>query len=99
MRFEILNELIYSPKYKTLSSNSKIIYIVLRDKLYFSIAKKLYDSSGRYYVTCEISEVEALLNCSKNTAIKVIKELESFGLITKFKLGKGNLNKFYINQV
>lgn len=99
MRSDMLKELIYSPKYKTLSSNAKIMYLVLRDKLDFSIAKKLYDSSGRYYVICEIAEVEALLNCSRGTAIKVLKELEYFGLITKTKLGKGNSNKFYINQV
>ena len=97
--FRIPKELIYEQKYKELSSNGKLLYAVLRDMLDLSIALKLRDESYNYYVIYGVDEVSSLLNCSKNTAIKVLKELETFGLIKKGKLGKGNSNILYIGTV
>ena len=97
--FRIPKELIYEPKYKELSSNAKLMYAILRDRLDLSIASNLYDDSFNYYVICEIDEIELLLDCSRHTAIKVLKDLETFGLIKKGKLGKGNSNILYIGTV
>ena len=41
--FRIPKELIYEPKYKELSSNAKLMYAILRDRLDLSIAYNLYD--------------------------------------------------------
>ena len=97
--FRIPKELIYEPKYKELSSNAKLMYAILRDRLDLSIAHNLHDESYNYYVICEVDEVALLLNCSRNTAIKVLKELETFELIKKAKSGKGNSNILYIGRV
>ena len=97
--FRMPKEFIYEQKYKDLSSNAKLLYAVLYGRLDLSRAHNLHDESYNYYVICEVDEVALLLNCSRNTAIKVLKELETFELIKKAKSGKGNSNILYIGRV
>ena len=97
--FKMPKALMYQSKYKGLSSNAKIIYSFMLDRLNLSIDNDWCDSLNNYYIVCEVDEVELLLSCSRKTAIKVIKELETFELIKKAKSGNGNSNILYIAQI
>ena len=97
--FKTPKALMYHSKYKSLSSNAKLIYSFMLDRLNLSIDNDWCDSLDNYYIVCEVDEVELLLNCSRKTAIKVLKELETFELIKKSKSGSGNSNILYIAQI
>ena len=94
--FKTPKALMYHSKYKSLSSNAKLIYSFMLDRLNLSIDNDWCDNLNNYYIVCEVDEVELLLSCSRKTAIKVIKELETFELIKKAKSGNGNSNILYI---
>lgn len=97
--FKMPKALMYQSKYKGLSSNAKIIYSFMLDRLNLSIDNDWCDSLNNYYIVCEVTEVEVLLSCSRGTAIKIMKELEKFELIKKDKSGTGNANIIYIAQI
>lgn len=97
--FKIPKALMYHAKYKSLSSNAKLIYSFMLDRLSLSIDNDWCDTSNNYYIVCEVDEIELLLSCSRGTAIKVLKELEKFELIKKAKSGRGNSNILYIAHI
>ena len=92
-------DLITNDKYRHLSSNSKILYILLLNRLNLSKKNlsKFCDSNGLfiYYTNTQIRRD---LCCSINPAIHYLNELEKVGLI-KRKYQAGLPLKIYVNDI
>ena len=97
--YQLPKALIYEGKYKSLSANAKILYSFLYDRTNLSIINDWYDKEGKVYIICELSEIELILNCSRGTANKTLKELEKANLVMKYRNGQGKANFLYVAKV
>lgn len=90
--------LITSKYFKTLSSDAKILYSLVLDRMSLSLKNRWFDKEKRAYIYFSIDEVGELLNCGKNKAVKTMQELEDIGLIEKKRQGMGKPNILYVKS-
>ena len=109
----IYNELFYqfpkvfivSNEYKKMKDSTKIAYMLLKARLEIAISKRQIDEEGNVYFTYTTNELCNVLNCQKQKAIAIKKELESFGLLLQKQmgfnkqLGKNNPNRLYLAEL
>ena len=109
----VYNELFYqfpkvfivSDEYKKMKDSTKIAYMLLKARLEIAISKRQIDEEGNVYFTYTTNELCSVLNCQKQKAIAIKKELESFGLLLQKQmgfnkqLGKNNPNRLYLAEL
>ncbi|MFP7386231.1 replication initiator protein A [Enterococcus hirae] len=109
----VYNELFYqfpkvfivSDEYKKMKDSTKIAYMLLKARLEIAISKRQVDEEGNVYFTYTTNELCSVLNCQKQKAISIKKELESFGLLLQKQmgfnkqLGKNNPNRLYLAEL
>lgn len=109
----VYNELFYqfpkvfivSDEYKKMKDSTKIAYMLLKARLEIAISKRQIDEEGNIYFTYTTNELCNVLNCQKQKAIAIKKELESFGLLLQKQmgfnkqLGKNNPNRLYLAEL
>ena len=103
--FQFPKVLIYGDKYNKLSSDAKIAYMLLKDKLEFSIKNEWIDEDN--YINFKYSNIALLqiFNYSEKTEIKIKKELESVDLLYQKRMGynpktkKNEANRLYLGEL
>ncbi|MCV3097179.1 MULTISPECIES: replication initiator protein A [Enterococcus] len=96
---------ITSPKYKTLSSDAKIAYTLLRDRAEYSLMNNLVDEKNRIYFLFTDEDLANDLSVSRNTARKVKQELIQVNLLKKVDMGynkrehKRNASRHYLAEL
>ena len=81
--FRIPKLLFTDPIFTKLSSDAKVLYGILLDRMSLSMKNKWMDEANKVYIIFTIEEVEETMNFGRNKAVNTMKELESFGLIEK----------------
>src|SRR5699024_8320901 len=84
---------LYSEKYKTLSNDAKIAYMVFKDRLEYSIQNNWIDDESNVYFIYTNKELGQLLNCSEHKVIKTKKELEQKNLLLQVQQGFNSKKK------
>ena len=87
--------------FKVLSSDAKILYGLMLDRMSLSIKNQWFDEKNRAYIYFSIEDIMELLNCGRNKAIKSMQELDSetgIGLIEKRRQGFGKVNIIYVKS-
>lgn len=84
-------------RYKTLSSNAKLMYMLLLDRLELSVRNKWYDKNGDVYQYYKNDKLMEALNCSEKTVIKTKKELADKDLLSEVRQGINQPNRLYIS--
>ncbi|EPD05556.1 Replication initiator protein, partial [Lacticaseibacillus paracasei subsp. paracasei Lpp70] len=79
--FQFPKAFVYSEKYKHLSDTAKIAYVILKDRLEFSIKNNWVDANQNVYFVFTNKELCEIFSCSEHKVIKVKKELEQHGLL------------------
>lgn len=85
--------------FKDLSSDAKILYGLMLDRISLSVKNHWFDEQNRAYIYFSIDDVMELLGCGKNKAIKCMKELDAdtgIGLTQKRRQGFGKTNMIYV---
>ena len=85
--------------FKDLSSDAKILYGLMLDRMSLSIKNQWFDENNRAYIYFSIEDIMELLNCGRNKAIKSMPELDDetgIGLIEKRRQGFGKVNIIYV---
>ena len=85
--------------FKDLSSDAKILYGLMLDRMSLSIKNQWFDDKNRAYIYFSIEDIMELLNCGRNKAIKSMRELDDetgIGLIEKRRQGFGKVNIIYV---
>lgn len=95
----IPKEIFFNKKYKTLSSDAKILYGWLIDRLTLSLKNNWHDKDGNVYLIFTRKELHELLNISERTCTKVFKELTSVNLLYEKKRGKGLTKMLYPEKI
>ena len=75
--FRIPSQLITSPRFKHLSTDSKLLYGMLLDRMGLSIKNEWYDDDGRVYIYYTVDEICSNLNCGRDKAMKLLSELDT----------------------
>lgn len=87
--------------FKNLSSDAKILYGLMLDRMSLSIKNQWFDDKNRAYIYFSIEDIMDLLNCGRNKAIKSLQELDDengIGLIEKRRQGFGKANIIYVKS-
>ena len=87
--------------FKDLSSDAKILYGLMLDRMSLSIKNQWFDDKNRAYIYFSIEDIMELLNCGRNKAIKSMRELDDetgIGLIEKRRQGFGKVNIIYVKS-
>lgn len=89
--------LLKDARFKKLSSDAKILYALMLDRMGLSHKNGWKDDLNRVYIRYSVSSVIDDLSCSKPKAIKTIKELCAFGLVEQF-VTNGNAARYYVKN-
>jgi hypothetical protein len=94
--FRIPKLLISDMRYKSLSSDAKILYGLMLDRMGLSVKKGWLDEAGRVFIFYPLDKACADLNRSINTVSAMFKELTNIGLIVKKRQGQGKPDMIYV---
>ena len=96
--YRIPKLLIKSPKFEKLSDSAKILYGLMLDRMSLSVKNGWFDEVNRAYIVFTIEKVKDDMNCKDGKAVKLMKELEKFGLIDRIKHGQGKPAIIYVKK-
>lgn len=85
-------------EFRKLSSDAKLLYGLLLDRVSLSQKNGWIDGEGRVYVVCTLDAIMLSLNCSDKTATKMLVELEKHGLIERKRQGQGKPAIIYVKN-
>lgn len=99
--YRIPKQLFTNDFFKTLSTDAKVLYGLMLDRMSLSIKNNWFDAQNRAYIYFSIEDTMELLNCKKNKAVQTIAELDSkqgIGLIEKKRQGQGKPTIIYVKS-
>lgn len=79
--YRLPKALITDPRFKDVSNNAKLLYGLMLDRMSLSAKNGWFDEENRVYIKYAVATIMEDLNCSKPTAVGMIKELQNIGLI------------------
>ena len=98
--FKFPKPFIYDEKYKSLSNNAKMLYMLIFDRLELSLKNGWHDKEGNVFQYYTNEQLMIDLNCnSNNTIIKIKKELKDAGLMTEVRQGMNLPNRIYLDAL
>ena len=98
--FKFPKPFIYDEKYKILSNNAKMLYMLLFDRLELSLKNGWHDKEGNVFQYYTNEQLMIDLNCNSNkTIIKIKKELKDAGLMTEVRQGMNLPNRIYLDAL
>ncbi|QHC54133.1 replication initiator protein A [Lactobacillus sp. JM1] len=103
--FQFPKVLMYGEQYKHLSSDAKLAYIVLKDRLEYSLRNNWVDEKGHVYFIFTVKELQDLFNCATEKAVKIKKELQTANLLKQIQMGfnpktkKNEPNRLYLSKL
>ena len=84
--------------YQRISSEAKLLYSLLLDRVGLSHKNGWKDKENRIYIIYPIAEVMEEMNCGKNKAVQLLDELEQKGLVERKRQGLGKPNLIYVKS-
>lgn len=99
--YRIPRQLITGERFKKLSTDAKLLYGLLLDRMGLSAKNGWYDGQGRVYIYYPLEEIQQDLNCGHDKATKLLVELDSgkgIGLIERIRQGQGRPTKIYVKR-
>ncbi len=93
--------LLFDPRFSKLSSDSKILYCCMLDRVSLSISSDWRDKEGRVFIYYSVEEACKLLNKSNRTVTKIMAELDTekgLGLIERKKQGLGKPDFIFVKN-
>lgn len=93
--------LIKDERFKSLSSDAKLLYGLMLDRMALSVKNGWFDEENRAYVIYTIDNIREDLGCSKEKAVKVLAELDAgkgIGLVEKKRRGLGKPDIIYVKN-
>lgn len=99
--YRIPRLLVTGEQFKGLSTDAKLLYGLLLDRMGLSSRNGWYDDLGRVYIYYPVEEIEGALNCSHSKAVRLFAELDAakgIGLIERVRQGLGKPSMIYVKQ-
>lgn len=80
------------------STDAKLLYGLFLDRLDLSVKNKWSDDEGNAYIIFTIEAVQEHLNCGNKKAVRLMKELEETGLISRKKQFNRQPDMIYVHK-
>lgn len=96
--YKIPKELFTNEQFEKLSTEGKVLYGLLLDRVSLSIENQWIDENGRVYIIYTLAAICAALRCSEKSAIKYMAELEDIGLVERIRQGFGKPTLIYVKN-
>ena len=84
--------------FEALSTDAKVLYGLLLDRISLSRENGWLDDAGRVYVYYTIKSVKKSMRCANTKACGLLRELDEFGLIERKKQGLGKPTIIYVKD-
>lgn len=84
--------------FEALSTDAKVLYGLLLDRISLSRENGWLDDAGRVYVYYTIKSVKRSMRCANTKACGLLRELDEFGLIERKKQGLGKPTIIYVKD-
>lgn len=97
--FQLPKYMFLVKKYRKLSSNAKIIYSLLLNKISLSYKNKYFDDNGDIYIYYKWNDLMEFSGIAKTTFYKELGELKKLNLIHTIKQPYTNTNKIYVSML
>lgn len=86
-------------RFWNISTDAKLLYGVLLDRMNLSARNGWLDEDGRVYIIFTIEDIKSHLGCAEKKAVKLLDELEKkCGLIERKRQGLGKPNLIYVKN-
>ena len=89
---------LFEEKYKSVSSDAKMLYGLLLDRMYLSVKNRWIDKQGRVYQYFTIKSAQEKLHFGHEKICKLFSELETADLILRKRQGQGKPSIIYLKQ-
>jgi len=93
--------LIKDERFRGLSSDAKLLYGLMLDRMALSRKNGWFDEENRAYIIYTVENMMEDLGCSKPTCVKIMRELDSdsgIGLVEKKRRGLGKPDIIYVKN-
>ena len=97
--YRIPKQLFTNPAFSKLSSDAKVLYGLMLDRMSLSIKSGWKDPDEKIYIYFTLSEIQEFMNCGHNKGVRILAELDSekgIGLIKRVRQGMGKPTKIYV---
>lgn len=88
-----------SPFYKSMSTDAKFTYAILKDRFELSLKNNWIDKNGDVYLIYTVTELQEILGYGNKKVIKLKKELQEYGLLEEVRQGLNKPNLLYLGNV
>ena len=85
-------------QFQNLSTDAKILYGILLDRMSLSAKNGWRDEQGRVYIIYTVREVQKSLCCAEHKAVKLLRELEDIDLVERKRRGLGSPRLIYVKD-
>lgn len=99
--FRIPKLLFTDHMFTKLSSDAKVLYGILLDRMNLSMKNNWIDEENKVYIIFTIEEITEIMCCATQKATKILQELDDkkgIGLVEKKRLGLGKPNILYVKN-
>ena len=97
--YRIPKALFTEPTLREMSTDAKVLYGILLDRMSLSLKNHWLDAQNKVYIIFTVEEVMDALNCANQKATHLMVELEKHaGLIERKRQGLGRPNLIYVKN-
>lgn len=97
--YRIPKALFTEPNFRELSTDAKVLYGILLDRMSLSLKNQWIDAQNKVYIIFTVEEIMDALNCANQKATRLMVELEKqAGLIERKRQGLGRPNLIYVKN-
>lgn len=99
--YRIPKTLFTNDYFRSLSSDAKVLYGLMLDRMSLSVKNRWLDQENRVYIIFTLEEIQKYMNCGKDKGVKMLAELDTvkgIGLIERVRQGQGRPALIYIKN-
>lgn len=99
--FRVPRLLMKDARFKKLSSDAKLLYGLMLDRMSLSMKNGWFDEENRAYIYYTVENIMDELGCAKATCVKILAELDNkkgMGLIEKKRQGLGKPDIIFVKN-
>ena len=98
--YRVPKALFSDENYKSLSTDAKVLYGLMLDRMVLSTRNEWKDKNGRVYIYYPVDEIMDEMGCCKQKAVNLLDEMEKTAdLIERKKQGMGKPNRIYVKRL
>ena len=96
--YRVPKALITDPCYHAVSTDAKLLYGLLLDRMELSLKNGWQDERERVFLYFTVAAIQKALCCCKEKACKLLRELEDADLIERKRQGQGFPARIYVKR-